>query len=236
MSNSDTFNINNLNSLIQQASATIGCDTNCQQQRNIELLHQQMLDAEVNNLTSENQLQVATKNYMTVADGTTAYNSYLTDDLTSKATQIAEVFQTNFNNESNNVKSSINVYNGLVANYNNVEELHAKYVKENEKLEKEYKKKNFDTITNERKTQYQDQGIQNLHVYHKILFYIYMIVIIMFIIFCFTRQSSYSWKIKLAVVIIFIILYFVSSYLVSYFINVCYKLYSLLPKNVHLSI
>jgi len=238
MTNSNTFDINKLNNLIQQASQTIGCDTNCQQQRNAEQLKTKYLDAKVNELTAENQLLVATKNYMTFTEGTSAYNTYMNDDLTSKATKITDLFQTNFNNEVKKVNDNINTYKGLLINYNNVNELHSNYITENKQLEKNFKNKNFDIITNDRKTYYQEQGITNLQFYYYLLLIIYIICVVVFVISLFVYSSSLTinWKIKIIIVIFLVILPFISSSLLSLIIELFYKIYSILPKNVHLSL
>jgi hypothetical protein len=238
MSNSNTFDINKLNNLIQQASQTIGCDTNCQQQRNAEQLKTKYLDAKVNELTAENQLLVATKNYMTFTEGTSAYNTYMDDELTTKATKITDLFQTNFNNEVKKVNDNINTYKGLLINYNNVNELHSNYITENKQLEKNFKNKNFDIITNDRKTYYQEQGITNLQFYYYLLLIIYIICVVVFVISLFVYSSSLTinWKIKIIIVIFLVILPFISSSLLSLIIELFYKIYSILPKNVHLSL
>jgi hypothetical protein len=238
MTNSNTFDINKLNNLIQQASQTIGCDTNCQQQRNAEQLKTKYLDAKVNELTAENQLQIATKNYMTFTEGTSAYNSYMDNDLTAKATKITDLFQTNFNNEVNKVNDNINTYKGLLINYNNVNELHSNYITENKQLEKNFKNKNIDIITNDRKTYYEEQGITNLQFYYYLLLIIYVICVVVFVISLFVYSSSLTinWKIKIIIVIFLVILPFISSSLLSLIIDLFYKIYSILPKNVHLSL
>lgn len=53
--------LDKLNSLISQASDTISCDANCQQQRKADQLKQKYLDAQTNLASAPNQLNTAQK-------------------------------------------------------------------------------------------------------------------------------------------------------------------------------
>lgn len=227
---------NKLNNLILHASTTISCDSNCQKEKKKEELKKKYLDAQLNEITSSNQLQTATKNYLTFTEGTSGYNNYLESDLTIKATKIADLFQINFDKDIDDIISNIDTLNGLLINYNNVEDLYYSYKIENGHLKNKFKNNTADVLTNERKTYYQEEGINALNFYYYILLVIYIIIVIVFLIFIFLLQSSLNWIMLVVIFIGLVILPFISTWLLSLVVWIVYYIYSLLPKNVHLSL
>ena len=159
----NSFDINNLNSFIQQASQTIMCDSQCQRNKLTEKLKQKYLDAKQNLSSADYNLELAEKNYVTFAKGELAYNELRDQQLHKKAELITNKFENNFDLEANNIKTQINSYDGLLINFKNVVDLFLNYKKENIELLKEIKDDTNDVLTNERKTYYQDQGIENLN-------------------------------------------------------------------------
>ena len=228
--------LNNFNSFIQQASQTIACGTECQKQKKSELLKKLYLDAQTNLATAPNQLETAAKNYYTFTQGETGYNEYIESDLTAKANAIATMFKDNFVKDTSKCNAEINNYDGLLMNYQNVLELYLKYIKENNELANKLKDETSDILTNERKTYYQDQGIASLQFYYsKILIFIYILTVIVFAGSIFFYPSKYNWKFRLGIFIILLGLPFISTKLLYFVIYLFYKLYDLLPKNMHLT-
>jgi hypothetical protein len=168
--------------------------------------------------------------------GNLAYNNLQNEELKKKAELIANSFQNNFNEEIKEINLEIDTYKGLLINLKNVIELYLNYKKENRELEQELKDETSDVLTNERKTYYEDQGIDSLKYYYYILLVIYVIFVLGFGLSSFMYPSIFTWKIKLVLFIIFLAFPFISTWILSTFIYLIYKLYDLLPKNVHLSI
>ena len=227
---------NKLNNLILQASQTISCDSTCQKEKTKEDLKKKYLDAQMNEASASSQVQTTKKNYVTFTEGTSGYNTALESDLTLKATTIADLFQTNFNTEVDNITSNIDTLNGLFINYNNVVDLYNSYKIENKHLHTKFKNNTSDVLTNERKTYYQEQGLQNLNFYYYVLLVIYIVIVIIFLIFIFIFPSSFNWKILAAIFVGFVILPFISTWLLSLVVSAIYVIYGLLPKNIHLSL
>ena len=151
----------------------------------------------------------------------------------SDAEEQATTFQTNFNNDIADVEFEIHTYNGLKINYDHIVELYKQYLDENKELSQQLKDDTSDVLTNDRKTFYEDQGITNLNYYYYILIVIYVIIVICFVIFSFIYPSQSSWKMKLGMLIGFIILPFFSTNILGYIIEFIYKIYDLLPTNIH---
>lgn len=237
MSNPFNMNIDGFNKFLQQATQAATCDSECQQQQTSEQLKQTYLNAETNLETADNQVQVAQKNYITFTQGLQAYDDLNEQQLNAKATSLATEFQNRFNEEIKNATTAVDSYNALLTNLNNVFELYYNYKNENDELYKTYKNTTSDVLTNERKTYYQEQGISFLnYIYKYIILTIYIIIVIAYVIFNFIYPTQYNFKYRILILIILVILPYVSAYILLYLIKLLYKIYNLLPKNVHLSL
>jgi hypothetical protein len=157
--NKNSLNLNNFNSLINQASNAIMCDSNCQKQKQAESLKQKFETAEANLATAPGQLQVAERNYVTLTQGADAYSELQDNQLSNKAQEIADQITTLVNEAVADISAEIDTYNGLLLNFKNVVELHHKYVTENVELKKDLKDEIDDVSKNDRKTYYENQEI-----------------------------------------------------------------------------
>jgi len=232
--NCNQIDMNKFNTLISQASDAVMCNSDCRKQRETDKLKQNYLNSQTNLASGPNQLQVAEKNYVTFTKGASGYNDLLDERLQEKAQEIADKFTDFFNDDSEKIKTQIDTYEGLLINFKNVAELYLKYKKENEQLVKDLKDETNDVLTNERKTYYEDQKIDGLKgFYFYILLGIYIICLIGFIIFSIMYPSQTTWKVKLASFIGFILLPFLSTWILGNIIYLIYAVYDMLPKNVY---
>ena len=232
--NKKNNNLDKFNSMIDEASDAITCDSNCQKQRTIDDLKQKYLNAQTNLATAPNQLTTAKKNYVIYSQGQTSYDDQVYKQLTKKAKELASFYAENFNKETQDALTDIQTYSGLLANLRNVFDLYIKYKKENVELQKTIKEESNDILTNERKTYYQDEGIENLKfVYYYFLLSIYVICLILFAVFNFVYPSQFSWKIRIIMFIVLLLLPFVSSWILGKLVMIIYNIYDTLPKNVH---
>ena len=231
---SNLFNFNNFNKLIGQASDAILCNSECRKNRQEELLKQNYLNSQTNLATAPNQEQIAEKNYIVFTKGESAYNDFIDKRLDDKANNISDKFLENFNSESQKIKTEVSSYTGILINFRNIVDLYLNYKRENIELYKKLKEETNDVLTNERKTYYEDQNIDRLTSFYSYLFLtIYIIFVICFASFTLIYPSSYSWKVKLLILIVFIILPFISTMIVGKIIYLLYEIYDLLPKNVY---
>jgi hypothetical protein len=231
------FNINNFNSFIEQARDKLLCDTNCQNKKTADQLKQDYLNAQTNLITAPQQVEETQQKYVTFTQGQNAYNELQSSQIEQKAEIISSKFQEKFNEEVKKIQNQIQGYSGLLINFKNVVELYIYYKKDNILLFKELKDETSDVLTNERKTYYEDQGIDNLKfIYYYILLTIYVICVLCFLSFSLIYQTSYGWRIKFIILVSFIILPFISSYLLDFVIGIVYFIYSFVPKNVRLTL
>ena len=147
---------------------------------------------------------------------------------------IADEIKTEFDNEASQVKTQIDTYRGLFVNLENVYDLYDKYKKRNVELFVELNDETNDVLTNERKTYYEDQGIDNLKFYYYyFLFTVYIVCVIMFGFFSLKYPSQYSIIARICIFIFLIVLPFISSFILGTFIYLLHETYNLLPKNVY---
>lgn len=235
MDNFNNFNLNDFNLFLEKAKEAVMCDSNCQNQKKTEELKEKYLASQTNLASANNQVYVAEKNYLTFTKGELEYNNKNEEDLHKKAQVIISEYIKSFNKDSKQINLQIDTYNGLVANYKNVIELYLKYKKENLELSKEFKNSSSDVLTNERKTYYENQGIDSLSfVYYYVLFIIYVIFVIGYLITAIFYQSQINWKYRVLYFILLFILPFISTWILEYIIYIIYYIYNLLPKNIHL--
>lgn len=139
-----------------------------------------------------------------------------------------------YTNSINTITSQLDIYNGLLVNLKNVDELNRTYKIENNQLFKQFKENTHDVLTNERKTYYEDQQNDILNnYYYYILWTIYIIIVLCIVLFSLIYPSQSSWKIKISIVLIFILLPYISTLILGKIIYIIYWLLNLLPKNVY---
>jgi hypothetical protein len=228
------FDMSNFNALVNQASDSIMCNSDCQQQRESDKLKQIYLNAQTKIVSAPSELQVAEKNYVTFTQGEPAYNEMQEKEIRYKAKLIADETTQKFNEEATKIKTQIEIYNGLFLNYTNVVDLYEKYKRENAELLSELKDETNDVLTNERKTYYEDQQIDSLKFYYYyFLVTVYIICVMSFGIFSLMYPSQSTTTTKIVIFILLIALPFISTFILGKIIYLIYELYNLLPKNAY---
>jgi hypothetical protein len=219
MSDLTNFNINDFNNLITQANESISCGPSCMEQKKSQELEKNYLDAQTNEVSAPQQLFTAKKEYITYTQGESGYNEYIDNELQKKSETITSSYQTKFNNSVNTIKSNINIYDGLLINFNNVVDLYKKYKKENYDLEKRLKITSSDTLTNDRKNYYEDQGINRLKTYYYFLLFVYVFIVFVFLLSIFLVKTDVKMSMRLFILFLLIIYPFL-----------CYWVFNLLQK------
>jgi enamine deaminase RidA (YjgF/YER057c/UK114 family) len=224
--------INDINISLRKSNK-VACDEECQAAK----LKQAYIDSQYNLLAAPQQEQTAYKNYVVFTQGETGYTEQETQQFTEEANNIADEIMTNFETTAMKIGAEIDSYDALLINYKNVLELYKKYLKENKYLIKKLKTDYSDVITNDRKTYYEDQGVDNLNFYYYyILLIIYIIVFICFGVFAFGYPSPMGIPVKIAILAGLFILPFISTMILNLIIETLHKIYNLLPKNSYKNI
>jgi len=230
---SNNIDVNKFNNFLDNANKILSCDSNCQEQKKKNDLKKKYLEAKTNLLTAPNQVETSYKNYLTYTKGDSAYNEYQESQLQEKAEMVITTFQSNFNDEIENIKTSYDTYSGLLLNFAHIVELYTKLVKENAALTLEVKNKTSDVLTNDRKTYYEDQSIDNLIFYHRIFMFFYIICLIVFAVSIFVFPSTSTKGTLIAILIFFIIYPFICVRIFKFIYYIKDLIMGLFPKDVY---
>jgi len=231
---SNNNGLDKFNSMIDKATKAISCDSNCQKRKTSEELKQKYLNAQTNLATAPNNVYVSRKNYIVYEQGQPTYDKLIETELSKQAQTLSTYYQTNFEDERQNINFNLNTYSGLLANIVNVFELYLKYKKENIMLFKQLKEETNDVFTNDRKTYYQDQGINTLnYFYHYFLLLIYIIVVLYYVVCNFMYTSQSSMVVRVIILVLMVLLPFFSTCILEKLVSFIYDIYYMLPKNAH---
>ena len=228
--------ISDVNELLRQASKAIMCGPDCEKEEKMAELYQVYLDSQTNLINAPQQVEQSAKNYYMFAKGPEGYNAYVSETLDEKSTAIVNLIEDQFNNSLKAGQSTLDMYRGVSVNYNSVLDLHDKYSSENTELERIYKNDTDDIFTNDRKTYYANQGIDNLNYYYNVLIYIYGIVVFICVISMFAVKNDLSLTRK---IIIFICLVLYPFIIIPVYKEVIFRYNSaiaMFPKNVYKTI
>ncbi len=228
-----TASTNNINTLISQASSSLECGPDCQKQKISDNLKTQLLNAKSNLQSAPDQLKSAFKNYFVFTKGESGYVDKIKTALEEEATTISNQFNSHLDNKIQDSKILISTYDGLLLNYIHIIELYTKYKKENAMLEYKLKNTTSDILTNDRKSYYEEQGIDTLKFWYKIIFVLYAILVLAFIICCFMFNSNLNKFIKIGIVILLIIYPYFATQILNFQITKYKDLLSLLPSNAY---
>lgn len=228
------FDLNKFNSFLDKATQAISCDSECQKQQVEQKLKDNYLNAKTNLSLAEPEFELAKRNYYVYVSGQSGYDEMIENELREKADLIVEKFQENYHDETKKIQSQLETYNSLLINFRNVLDLDKKYKRENKQLYKQFKEDTNDILTNERKTFYEDQRNESLNsYYYYILWIIYGICFICLIIFSLVYPSQITFKSKILLIVAFVVLPFVSTWILGKIITILYWLFGMLPKNVY---
>lgn len=221
---------------ITQSSSSPVCDSQCQYQKTVNQLEQDVENAQNTLATAPGALNTAKKNYVVFTQGQVAYDDDLEEQYGEQADATISQLEETANDKATEITTDITSYSNLLLNYNNVLELYKTYLEENLELTQQLQSESNDVLTNDRKTYYEDQNISSLNfVYYYILIPIYIICVISFGVFSFAFPSQMNIKVKIVIIFILIILPFFSTKILEFIIKIFYSIYNLLPKNASLN-
>jgi hypothetical protein len=229
------FDFNKLNSLLDAATQSIACGPECQKQKKIDELKYKYEAAKDNLALAEPEYEIAKQNYYTYTSGKDGYDEMMASEYIEKAEEITARYKEKYDKQLTRIQSQLETYNGMLVNFDNVVDLYKKYKKENSQLFKELKNVTNDVLTSQRKTYYKDQEIDksNRYSYYNLLLGIYIIVVICLAIFSLIYPSQFSFMIRMLILGLFVLLPFVSTWILGKIIQIVYWLFGFIPKNVY---
>ena len=227
------IDVGKFNDFINKASELLSCDESCQREKKQVQLKEKFLKAKVNYMTAPAQVETSYKNYLTYTEGDVAYNEFNKKVLSEKARELAKQFASEFEEQIQKAKSLVSTYDGLFVNFVHVVEYYNELVRKNNAMSLGLKNKSSDIVTNDRKTFYEDQKVDSLYFYYRIILFIYLIVLISYAVSIIFRPADMGRKKQTIILVIFIIYPFIAARLFLYVGDLYEKLKTVLPKNVY---
>jgi hypothetical protein len=222
-----------LNSLLEQSVNTLACGPTCQKAKIEKELKQKYLDAQTNIQTAPIQLETTKKNYYIFTEGKTYYDDMLEEELKKKAKIMGKLLAENFREEIINVKTMNAYYNTSLNNSDYTKELYAVYLEKNKIIQKGIKTNHSDVLTNDRKTYYETEAIEDLKGWYTLFWYIYYLFVMPIFIIVVILKITLHWAVRL--IIIFIALsypYYIDLIMRSIY-GFSHSFWRHLPKNVY---
>ena len=227
------LDVGKFNDFINNASELLSCDEMCQRDKKQVLLKEKFLKAKVNYMTAPTQVETSYKNYLTYTEGDDAYNEHHKKMLSEKAQELAKQFASEFEEQIQKAKGLVSTYDGLFVNFAHVVEYYDDLVQKNKIMSLSLKNKSSDIVTNDRKTFYEDQKVDSLYFYYRVILFIYLVVLISYAVSIIFRPADMGRKKQTIILVIFIIYPFIAARLFLYIGDLYEKLKTILPKNVY---
>ena len=227
---------NNLNDILDKTADDIVCGPTCQKQKKEDELHQQYLDAQNNFKTAPDQLKNATKNYYTFSQGELGYNKLVLRELKEKSNSITLLIANNFINYLKVTKTDLDNYSNTLKDTTIVQNLNDELEQKVFIMQNALLKHRTTNTTNNRKTYYEEQQIQNLYAWKKIFKYVFYLVVACLAIALLVSPSSLSFPKKIIIIIVLALYPFYILFIAKYVMKMYSKIIFLLPKNVYANI
>jgi hypothetical protein len=240
MSSSSQYNISQLdqttaqiNSLLQSSKEDLNCGPDCQKEKTSQQLQSDYLNAKNNMLSAPYKLKQAQKAYITYTEGDASYNSVIKQELLADANNMTAQMEETFSKAIRNAYEELGIYETLHDNYFNLSDLLKKYVVDNDKLRSKLETEKDDTITNDRKTFYENQHYNVVLTRFGILRWVYGVVYVIFFFIIFLKENEFTIQTKVMIVLLFLVYPFVITHLVLFVFKKMKELYDLLPSNIY---
>jgi hypothetical protein len=218
--------------LLEESIESLTCGPTCQKIKTREDLKQKYLNAQTNLQTAPIYLENSRKNYYVFTEGETSYNNMLEKELKNKVDSISQTLVSNFNDEMTNSKTMNSYYSTDLNNSKNTEELYEMYLQKNKEIQTSIKEQHGDVLTNDRKTYYETEALNNLNSWYSILWYVYYIFTVILIIVLFFNKSVEPIK-KIIFIFIAIIYPYVINYITKKIYGFFHSIWKQIPKNVY---
>jgi hypothetical protein len=222
-----------LNSLLEQSLSTLSCGPTCQKTKTSEHLKKKYLNAQTNLQTAPIQLETTKKNYYVFTEGEPRYNDMLEKELTEKAEVIGKMLTDNFNEEISNAKTMNSYYNTELINSAYTKELYSVYLEKNQAIQKGINNRHSDVLTNDRKTYYETEALQDLKYWHSFFWVMYYFFVMPIFIFALVMNTSYYFGIRMIIIIIVVAYPYYIDFILRKIYGFFHYFWIRLPKNVY---
>lgn len=201
--------IANANGLIETQKQLLACDAQCEHDKKLAKLRE-IYDTKEDNLeTAPMQMEVARKNYLEFKYGQDDYVTKASVALKEEADKVIADMTQIWTQEKDMITALISDYNTMMKTHADMERYRDRISASVDRLDKNYEAKQNDTITNDRKAFYQNQGVDNLRYWFYFLRWAYAAIVITFIVGVFSLPTTKSSKLKYGMLTLLIVFPFV---------------------------
>ena len=225
---------NYFNSYIQSANELSACGPECEKQKKTDELKKMYADSQTNLKTAPEQVSMAAKNYYMYAEGPEGYNTFAQKTYQKEGQGLADQLKTDLLEAITNAEFANDNYNTMYFNSQHSLELYLKYLHDVSEGDETWIKKENEVMTNNRKSYYEDQGIDSLQFWNKFYFIMYIFHFLGLLIALYFNKTT-SFFMKILWILFFIIYPFVIVPLFILFMKGIKYVYHLLPRNVYLT-
>jgi len=217
---------NKLNSLLKMLDNQIKCGPVCQKNQRDENLKRMYDNAVTNYAEAPFKVKNAEKKYYETTKGSAFYDDMLKDrysnEIKNKSIQLIKEHK----DKVDEIKLSISNYETQVIYSSKIEKLLKKVIIENDYLRENVDKYKASVQTNDRKTFYEDQQIQNLDKWKNIIFKIFWILFILLVINVFViKQKYFDYTIWIKLVLLLIFPFYLFPLIYHFLIKIKNKMY-----------
>jgi len=174
----------------------------------ISIIRKKYLEKDGPEAIDEREISLASKNYYAIQEGFTG------TELNDKATKICDTLTATFNENIQKTIQDNETYKNTLMNGKNTVELYLNVVKDHDHLSESVSKDSNTVLVNERKTYYEEQGINNIFWWKSFWNRIYLVLFLSFIIVC-LLFSKMGWIQIVGLVVLFGIFPYSIPFLIS---------------------
>jgi hypothetical protein len=227
------LDVDKFNKMIDQASKLVSCDAECQRTKRQELLKKKFADARANLQTAPDQLSLASKQYFAFSNGKTKYEEITMQELVKKSQLLSSEIATNFLGETDAARNSLRDYSDALTDAKIANEYNNELMKKIVQLQNILYNEINGTVTNNRKSYYENESMANLRKWNYIFIIVFFVIVIGLAI-SFVLVPNTNSNTKKIVICIMLALY---PFYILYVANICIRVYNLvlkvLPKNIY---
>jgi len=221
-----------LTALLEKSMSSLSCGPTCQKIKKTEELNQQYLNAQTNMKTAPIQLETSKKNYYVFTEGRPYYDNMLEEELKEKSKKLVGMLAENFKEEITNAKTMNSYYNTALTNSAYTKELYDVYLEKNKLVQNSIKNHHADVITNDRKTYYETEAIEELKSWYTLFWYLFFFTMLIFGLTLFFK-SSLNFFVKIIIVFIAQAYPYYVDPIAQFIYGFFHSLWKSLPKNVY---
>jgi hypothetical protein len=222
-----------LSALLEQSLNTLSCGPTCQKIKTENELNQKYLNAKTNMQTAPVQLETTRKNYYVFKEGQPYYDNMLEEELKKKSEIMGNLLAKNFQEEIANAKLMNEYYNTELTNSLYTKELYDVYLEKNKLVQAAIKNNHADVLTNDRKTYYETEALEDLKNWYTFLWYVFYLFVMPIFIFTLFLKSSLHFIVRIIIVYIaFAYPYYIDPIL-RWIYGIFHSFWKQLPKNVY---